>query len=65
MRSLRSRFSGLTVKRSGAAVAKFEAIFLVKALSSAQSTSRFSGATTCKPLPPVVLQKDSIFIAAR
>jgi len=33
MRLFRSRFSGLIVKRSGAAVAKLDAIFLVMALS--------------------------------
>src|SRR5579859_2277126 len=58
MRPVRCVLAILSKKRSGASFAMTLQTFMAKALAAFQSTSwACSGVTTCKPLPPVVLQK--------
>ena len=62
MRPVRCFFDMLMRYRSGLSLAMCVQTAWAKALASFQPRSlpslTFSGVTTCRPLPPVVLQKD-------
>src|ERR1700758_4401170 len=57
MRPRRARLAWFAVNLSGDCATNWSATHLVKALTSSQPSLSWSGTTTCKPLPPVVLAK--------
>src|ERR1700751_5038726 len=57
MRPRRARLAWFAVNASGDCPTIWSATHFVNALASSQPSLGWSGTTTCKPLPPVVLAK--------